>query len=127
MAILGLGSSHFLSKRRVKSIVKEAPGNYAFGYLTKTSEGKLVFHTRYVGRSDNDLQKEILQRMKKYPSLDYFRFSHKANTALKAFKKECENYHDFGGKDKLRNKIHPPRPDDYDKDTLPCKEVGCEN
>jgi hypothetical protein len=28
-----------------------------------------------------------------------------------AFEKECKNYHDFGGSEKLDNKQHPERPD----------------
>lgn len=31
-------------------------------------------------------------------------------SAKAAFEKECHNYHDFGGKEKLDNTIHPDRP-----------------
>ncbi len=40
----------------------------------------------------------------------HFKFSY-ATSPKAAFEKECKNYHDFGGSEKLDNKQHPERPD----------------
>ena len=126
---LGLGYAYPLSEAKVKEKVSKKPGNYAFGYYRKNSEGEMNFFVHYVGRSDTDLQTEILARMKDGDKkhLTHFKFSHAANTPLRAYKKECGNYHDFGGKDELINKIHPARPKGHSKKTLPCSKSSCKD
>lgn len=126
---LGLGRTYPLSEKQVKARVLNTPGNYAFGYNRYNFITKIwSFHVRYVGRSDNDLKVEILAQMKDDDKnqLTHFKFSHAANTPLRAYGKECENYHDFGGNDALINQIHPARVAGYDKDALSCPITGCD-
>jgi hypothetical protein len=90
-------------------------GNYALG---KMNEG--TFIVQYVGRSDTDLNSELKQNLDpKYPK---FKFSY-TTTIKQAFEKECRNYHDFGGKEQLGNKIHPDRPNAMT--TLKCPVANC--
>lgn len=87
-------------------------GNYAFGY--SHSDGTWI--VRYVGRSDTDLQAEIIARRKdpKLSGADCSECMYSyANSVTEAYEKECQNYHDFGGdKKKLLNEIHPAKPKD---------------
>ncbi len=76
-------------------------GNYALGY-TKNSG----FYPKYVGRSDSDLQGELQARSQKNHS--NFMFSY-ASSSSEAYKKECQNYHDFIKQ--LENEIHPASPE----------------
>ena len=99
------------------NVTKTSLGNYALGYV----DNKNTFIVQYVGRSDTDVAAEI----KIYLSEDYKRFKYSYATSPKtAFEKECENYHDFGGKEKLRNKIHPARPDDTNWECPNCDVFG---
>lgn len=78
--------------------------NYALGYL---NEGN-TFIVQYVGRADSDVN----GRLKRHVGEGYEQFKYSYATSPKAaFKKECQNYHDFGGSEKLNNRIHPDRPD----------------
>lgn len=80
-------------------------GNYALGIM-----GQNNIIPKYVGRSDNDLNKRLKDHVleKKYTN---FKYSLKTSS-MAAFKKECENYHDF--KEQLDNDVHPRRPDNTD-------------
>lgn len=99
-------------RRRVDVNMK---GNYAFG----NTEEDGLFHVYYVGRSDTDLQAEIIARSADFPQLTQFMFSY-ASSAKEAYEKECKNYHDFMCP-ALLNKIHPDRPDGTD---YHCPECG---
>jgi len=104
MASLGMKGLFNLTSREIDSqVTKTSPGNYALG---RVSENK--FYVYYVGRSDTDLNGRLKDWVDEY---DKFRFSYAASPKA-AFKKECQNYHDFGETDKLDNKQHPQRPDD---------------
>lgn len=92
-------------RRQVKSNQK---GNYAFGIVKEDG----LFYVYYVGRSDEDLQTEIIARSANYPQLTHFMYSY-ASSKKEAFEKECKNYHDFKCP-ALLNKIHPDRPDGAD-------------
>lgn len=99
------------------NVTETSLGNYALGYV----DNKSTFIVQYVGRSDTDVAAEI----KIYLSEDYKRFKYSYATSPKAaFEKECKNYHDFGGKEKLRNKIHPARPDDTNWECPNCDVFG---
>jgi len=77
-------------------------GNYALGRTDE--EG--TFLVSYIGRSDSDLN----SRLKDYVG-NYRKFKYSIASSIKeAFEKECNNYHDFGGSEKLKNDKHPNRP-----------------
>jgi hypothetical protein len=106
MATLEMNGPFKLTNEEVeKHITKKSPGNYALG---KSSDD--TFHISYVGRADVDLKDRLLKWVDKYVD---FKFSY-ATSPKDAFLKECKNYHDFGGKEKLKNQIHPDRPKDTD-------------
>lgn len=82
-------------------ITKISPGNFALGKVHPTKKGFIV---QYIGRADSDLNEQIKEHLG--DDYTHFKFSY-ANTAEEAFLKECTNYHEFGGSQKLRNKMHP--------------------
>lgn len=92
-------------------------GNYAFGNLT---DG--IFYIYYVGRSDSGLLKEINQQIDngKAKDCELFKFS-TVDNAEEAYKKECQNYHDYNPP---RNEIHPGKP--AGNDDVKCPVEGCE-
>lgn len=87
-----------------ENVTKTSAGNYALGYVRENG----VFVVQYVGRADQDVALRLKQHVKE--SYSHFKFSY-ASSPRNAFLKECENYHDFGGKTKLKNKYHPDRPE----------------
>lgn len=91
-------------------------GNYAYGYVDERG----MFIVKYIGRSDTCLNTGIRHGINEY---NLFKFSY-AETVKEAFEKECKNYHDFGGKEKLDNSIHPARPEgcDYECPYKDCNE-----
>lgn len=114
MASLGMeGPYSFTSSEIDEAVTKTSPGNYASGH--KNEEG--TFIVEYVGRSDTDVNKELKARLtNKYK---HFKYSY-ATSPKAAFEKECHNYHDFGGKEKLDNEIHPSRPAGTDWECPVC-------
>ena len=124
MASLNMGISYALTNEDIEHIVAENRiGNYALGYLN----AKATFIVRYVGRSDSDLRERIkhgIVDMAADPSCRYerFKFSY-AENVHEAYEKECRNYHDFGGdRGKLRNTIHPAKPEGYNGKCPVCHE-----
>ncbi|MEI6746346.1 MAG: hypothetical protein WCL34_10315 [Methylococcaceae bacterium] len=103
MASLNMNGSFVLSNTEIDNqVTKISAGNYALG---KTENG--IFNVRYVGRSDSDLNARLKQHVGKHPK---FKYSY-ASSPKAAFEQECRNFHDFGGVEKLENKIHPDRPE----------------
>lgn len=101
---------YVLNEPMVKAVVQlNGIGNYALGEVRE--DGK--FYILYVGRSDTDLQTEIISRTSAYPQCTHFMFSY-ASSIKEAYEKECRNYHDCGGNGKLFNRIHPDRPNGCD-------------
>jgi len=102
MAILGMDGPYVFTSLEIDRVVtKTSAGNYALGHSNDT------FVVQYVGRSDTDVNLELKARLNsKYK---HFKYSY-ATSPKAAFEKECHNYHDFGGSEKLDNKIHPSRP-----------------
>ena len=88
-----------------RQVVANRKGNYAL--LAYKDDGALYIF--YVGRSDTDLQAEIIARAADFPQLTHFMFSY-ASSAKGAYEKECKNFHDCGGAKVIFNKIHPDRP-----------------
>ena len=95
------GAYNFTSSEIDRVVTITSAGNYALGYSNDT------FTVHYVGRSDSDVNLELKANLpSKYT---HFKYSY-ATSPKAAFEKECHNYHDFGGSEKLDNKIHPSRP-----------------
>lgn len=78
-------------------------GNYALGYTNEQGS----FIPKYVGRSDTDLQAELMAHLEDKNHHKKFMFSY-ASSTTNAFKEECRNYHDF--KKQLENEKHPDSP-----------------
>ena len=109
-----VGPYDYTSSEIDRVVAKKSPGNYALG-KRKEEEGFIV---QYVGRSDSDVNPELKVKLDgKYKK---FKFSY-ATSAKAAFEKECHNYHDFDGSEKLDNEIHPRCPDGTD---LKCPVCG---
>ena len=121
MGLLNMfGSYDFTIVEIDKWVTKKQAGNYALGYVNK----KLTFIVQYIGRSDSDLNAELKNR-RSWTKYKKFKYRY-ASSAKAAFEKECNNYHDFGGKESLDNEIHPARPDgtDYDCPNSACEELS---
>jgi hypothetical protein len=115
MAITGLKGPFSLTGTGIdREITKISAGAYALGHIN----GNDVFIVSYVGRSDNDLNGRLKQWIneKNYKQFKYDYFP----SPKSAFEKECHLYHDFGGKEKLDNEIHPDRPEDTNWECPVC-------
>src|ERR1700682_92908 len=98
MPVTGLHGPHNLTADGIAAAVKGVgPGAYALGTLK--TDG--VFYVSYVGRSDGDLAARLQDHIPKpYPHFKYAFYP----SALDAFNKECQLYHDFGSNN---NECHP--------------------
>ena len=117
MALLDMQGSFDLDNKNIDAnITKTSPGNYALGRV----EGG-TFYVSYVGRSDTDVN----VRLKDWVGQKYskFKFSY-ASSPKAAFEKECKNFHDCGGTEKLDNDIHPDRPENSGWKCPLCKNFG---
>lgn len=103
MASLDMHGPHDLdNKSSDANVTQTSPGNYALGKVQDST-----FYVSYIGRSDTDVNARLKQWVgKKYSK---FKFSY-ATSPKAAFEKECKNFHDFGGTERLDNDIHPDRP-----------------
>ena len=109
MPSLGMEGPYELSTDMIdKYITRKSCGNYALGVASNSS-----FTVRYVGRSDDDLNARLKWWIGKNSRYSHFKFSY-ASSPKEAFEKECRNYHDFGGSEKLDNEKHPERADGTD-------------
>ncbi len=104
MASLDMEGPYIFNSSEIDSeVTRTSPGNYALGYTNDDG----TFIVQYVGRSDSNVNQELKVRLdSKYK---HFKYSY-ATSSKTAFEKECRNYHDFGGSEKLDNEIHPSRP-----------------
>ncbi len=104
MPSLNMEGPFYLNAEKIDEIItKTSAGNYALG-----DKNDDKFTVSYVGRADSDLNDRLNDHATK-KQYRFFKYSY-ASSPKAAFLKECENYHDFGGDDKLDNKIHPDRP-----------------
>lgn len=101
MASLDMYGPYDFDENNVKKM-KEEIGNYALGHMT--SEDK--FRPEYVGRSDTNIQAELLARLKSHGHHTKFKASITSSSRL-AFEKECKNFHEFSPSE---NEIHPDKP-----------------
>ena len=114
MASLDMKGSYELDSKTIdEKINKTSAGNYALGKIKDKS-----FIVSYVGRSDSDVNSRLKDHVGKHPK---FKYSY-ASSPKAAFQKECENYHDFGEDKKLKNRIHPDRPENSDWKCPKCKK-----
>jgi hypothetical protein len=98
-----------LSARIVAEVVtRTSAGNYALGCVQENG-----FCVLYVGRSDHDLARELHGWVGETARYKAFVFSY-ARDPKTAFGTECENFHDFGGIERLDNAGHPQRPAETD-------------
>jgi len=105
MASLNMQGPYQLTDKEIDTqVTKTSPGNYGLGYTNSSN----TFIVNYVARSDDDLNDRLHDWAGKYKE---FKYSY-APSAKAAFEKECQNYHDFGKKENLDNKVHPDRPND---------------
>lgn len=103
-----------------KDIDKVVTGIGAGAYILTCERINPGFIVNYVGRSDDDLN----GRLKKWVGMKYTHFMYGFLPSAKdAFLKECRLFHDFGGIEKLDNKIHPDRPKNTN---LTCPVSGCD-
>lgn len=115
MASTGLKGPFPLTEDSIDNeVTRTSPGAYALGYLNDNR----TFIVSYVGRSDDDLN----GRLKKWVGKkNYKRFKYDYFGSPKAaFEKECRLYHDFGGKQKLDNDVHPARPENTNWECPVC-------
>ena len=97
---------YVLSARIVDEVVtRTSAGNYALGRVHENGNGFCVL---YVGRSDDDLARELHGWVGENARYKAFVFSY-ARDPKTAFETECENFHDFGGIERLDNAGHPQR------------------
>ena len=110
MASLGMDGPYDLDNETIDSkVTRTSAGNYALGKLNEDG----VFIVHYVGRSDGDVNARLKAWVGENANYKKFEFSY-ATSSKEAFEKECKNYHDFGGSEKLDNEIHPQRPEGTD-------------
>lgn len=93
---------------------RESPGNYA---LVIKRNG--IYETRYIGRSDTDLNARLKAWIGKTNN-PLFVFCY-ADSAKMAFEKECEDYHYLKPPE---NEAHPDRPDNTDWRCPRCDKFG---
>ena len=112
----GISAAYPLTSPEVSARVSaNAIGVYM---LTRAESG--IFYVHYVGRSDDDLRRRLLQ----WVGGEYrgFQFEYH-ETVQAAFEKECSLYHEFAGpQGRLGNSSHPQRPFG---DPWPCPVPGC--
>jgi hypothetical protein len=84
-----------------------SPGVFALGY---TREARFVI--AYLGRADSDLQTGLMTHLG--GPYQQFKFTY-ALSAVDAFGKQCELYHQCLG---LENSTHPNPPDDDDMELV---------
>ena len=79
-------------------------GNFALGRVEENR-----FHVLYVGRDDHDLAKRLRSLTGRHPRYKAV-VSGYAPSVRAAFDRECEDFHDFLGSERLDNLTHPQRP-----------------
>ncbi|WP_303675256.1 GIY-YIG nuclease family protein [Vampirovibrio chlorellavorus] len=86
-----------------KRITRTEPGTYVLGVVNAGA-----FIHKYIGRSDNDLQRRLSEHVEvKYSHFYYKQF----DSVISTFLEECTLYHELDG---LDNENHPAKPRDID-------------
>lgn len=98
-----------LTSQKIAEVVgRTSSGNYTLGRVQDNG-----FCVLYVGRSDRDVAEQLRSWVSQYPHYKAFVFSY-ASSPRAAFDKECEDFHDYGGTERLDNAVHPTQPVDTD-------------
>jgi hypothetical protein len=106
MPSTGLKGPYDLTAEKIDEVVTEtSAGAYALGKISKTTN---TFIPKYVGRSDDDVNKRLKDWVDKYPNFKYEYYS----SAKAAYEKECRLYHDW--KKQIDNKVHPAKSEGTD-------------
>lgn len=89
MPTTGLRGPYSLDNNAIDTVVtKKSAGAYALGYINEED----LFVPKYVGRSDDDINKRLKDWVgSKYPT---FKFEYYGSPKA-AFEKECNLYHDW--------------------------------
>jgi hypothetical protein len=96
---------HSLTPQKIGEVVtKTSAGNYALGHVQENG-----FCVLYVGRSDVDVAKQLRYWAGQHTRYKAFVFVYAPNPRA-AFDKECEDFHDLGGIERLDNAEHPKPP-----------------
>jgi hypothetical protein len=96
-------------------VTATSAGAYALGYLNNQK----LFVPKYVGRSDDNINKRLKNWVgSKY---SYFKFEY-YSSAKAAFEKECNLYHDW--ENQIDNKQNPDRPDETNWKCPRCNVFG---
>ena len=85
-------------------MTRTSAGNFALGRMEEN--GFCVLH---VGRDDHNVAKRLRSLAGWHPRYKAFVFCYAPNQRA-AFDQECEDFHDFGGTERLDNLTHPERP-----------------
>ncbi len=101
----GLFGPFELTEDEIDKHVGAGLGAYALG--NEVSNMRTEMTIRYVGRSDDNLNKRLKDWLRSYKFFFYGHFSDISEN----YKKECWLYHTFGGLEgKLDNRVHPAKP-----------------
>jgi len=96
---------HGLTPQKIAEVVtKTSAGNYALGRVQENG-----FCVLYVGRSDDDVAKQLRSWARQHTRYKAFVFRYAPHPRA-AFDKECEDFHDLGGTERLDNAEHPKPP-----------------
>lgn len=115
------------------------PENATGVYLLSKGEvnGEGLYIVNYVGRAEATETEDLRKRLHAHLNnpdwqvkgqrgdeciFKYFWY-YLEKDSLAAYRKECSEFHHFGGKDKLLNKNHPDRRDGHPEDRCPVS--GC--
>ena len=100
-----IAGPHRLTPQSITEVVTEtSPGNFTLGSVQENG-----FCVLYVGRADRDVAKQLRSWVSQYPHYKAFVFGY-ASSPRAAFDKECEDFHDYGGTERLDNTVHPTQP-----------------
>ena len=99
-------------------VTRTCAGNYSLGRIQENG-----FCVLYVGRSDKDVAKQLRSWTSQHARYKQFVFSY-ASDPRAAFDRECEDFHDFGGTERLDNAAHPKRPPTTDWLCPQCEFYG---
>ena len=122
MATLNMKGPYSFNSDEINRVVAEGTiGNYALGRTN--TDG--AFNVLYVGRSV-DVRKRLHEHLTSatddWSEVTQFTFS-TASNEVEAYKKECQNWHDFGESNLLHdNEYHPTKPDGQTE--LKCPVCG---
>lgn len=119
MANLNMSGPYVFVDTEMQAEVRDDKiGNYALGYENDNGS----FLVKYVGRSDTDLRRRLIEHYNNRETYEFFKFKY-AKSVEDTFIEECRNYHDFGESKSLDNERHPDRPDGKKYLTCPYCDI----